>query len=1335
MPIGEPGKYVTTLDKPAITFGDSDDVEEKYGGYAYQLDFNLALVEPMRMSVSFISENGEYEEDTLDRELEDLTNDNPTIIKYCGGTRTFQGYPLKYSINVSPQGNILTVEYYDTSIGELDNRIVVLNGRDVPLFEGDASIAEDSPIKYKYVDTNPCPEHILNIGREYVSTSTGIPQGANKCLDSDEVKEVLYTNEDLFNLLEKVDIPLDDDSKAILFSKEAERELFFENYHGTLREVLKQWGDRMGFTFYWDSDTSDDDDDDQRSGKLTFIELSAGLMFEDLKDTSKKMLEACNLLEYSKTVAKDNTFNKVISANYTSQGIGMAERTENFMLLDFFTCPLRGCVTSEGKDWPDPPYGIGVSDKDARYLWRASGADWYKEWDNPLYINTEDDTQDREWLEYQPLRPTESSGDSSTESEFRDLIRLIKAAAIGEDFFNAYMFFKAMKSSLDLSASLVGLTLEQYMAASGIPSIQAGIDSVYLSGLEINDVSKSVFTEDYLIDRKLDKWKDDVLEQEISGALAANKENGGFSVNNPRGGVLIPDLTENIIVTKILSDDPGNEDMPAPPLVNTPNISICRDTVLGKNCLTVKPLDPSFEATRNLYIEVSADVQGGGGCAATNRLIDADDAKFTNVWRTFSKAKWEKKEAVDENNGSPWIFSYTHKFGNSDVLNTGQNALYRQLRYIAENAGRFWVSPSVITRREFNNRNYNEDGIKFIPRDLDVLDSEFRDFFQEFDPMAGEAAQPFSKSDYDQFWAVTADDTADIFKKGGQSKEKQLNGWQGETKPDSEADIPCGRGDGKDFSPADSETAENTKAPNVQQMIERIIERTLPYSSDCEATGRTVDTEKAESTNIALTGAGDGLSKLKDTYRIGDGFTGGAGYSSLENNGDGPKIIAEFTDAGAAISATGSLSDLDISCEVITGVITQITVHNAGDVKLVRGEPDGGLGVKFVFEDPPSGDRGFFGDPVDLTSMENWDSITSTNLNLLNFQKQQSCCCTNDEKGVIILDKGSQLKVILPEDVKKSVERLSNFTNKPLESQVQSSLVRDYGFENKTISMSTNLIPKEELSGTGASNIDELDWIVDQVSIGVGGTEPTYSGSNYVIPTRLTEKVAPHSGSTCLLDPEALPYLLKNEKLELAALAMYTDAEEEGGPGENTVKTIPLARDKEGEIGKALEDCLGFTLIPAGVSARETQIEFVTPSDNDLKIDIAACGEDWGDLSSKEQSDKIIEIREKLAQYAKDRCIISDDSSYEARVVIADIVLQDKNGDPIKFDAPSPEQEGIPSIKQGLESLSIRTDANGLRVTITVSSRIKLQAIKKNFNLWQQYSPRLLAQGAGGNQP
>ena len=1178
----QPGLNVITLDKPAITFGDSDDVEEKYGGYAYQLDFNLALVEPMRMSISFISEDGSYNEDTLNDELDNLTNDNPTIIKYCGGTRTFQGYPLKYSINSSPQGNILTVEYYDTSIGELDNRIVVLNGKDVPLFEDSlgVEVPEDSPIKYKYVDTNPCSERILNIGREYVSTSTGVPQGTAGCADSDEVKEVLYTNRDLYDLLVAVDIPMDGDTENILldgFTNDDDEDedggQFFENYHGTLREVLKQWGDRMGFTFYWDSDTSDEDDDagGGRSGKLTFIDLKSGLTFKDLEATSEAMLEACNLLESTKTVAKDNTFTKAISANYTSQGIGMGERTENFMLLDFLTCPLRGCVTSEGKEWDKDKYPTGVNSTDARHDWRTKNPDWYKEWDNPLYVETTDDDQEREWVEYQPLRPMETSGDSSTESEFRDLIRLIKAAAIGEDFFNAYMFFKAMKSSLDLKNGSVGQTLEQFMGASGTDSIGTALNNIYTNGLKIDGSAGSAGMELNDLRQQYNQegvWDPALLDFFITDALGKNEEStGGFTVSSAGdSNVLIPDLTENIVVTKLLSNDPGNADMPSPPVVKTPNILICRNTVLGMNCLTVKPLDPSFQATRNLYTEISADVVGGGGCGATNRLIDADDTKFTNVWRTYSPTKWKKEEAVDTDNGSPWIFSYTHKYGNSDVLNTGQNALYRQLRYIAENAGRFWVSPTVITRREFNNRNYNEDGVKFIPRNLDVLDSEFRDFFQEFDPMAGEAGQPFSKSEYNKFWG------SDEFDKLGSSREGQLNGWEGETKPDKADVIPCGRGVGKEFNPELSDTAENTKAPNVQQMIEKIIERTMIYSSDCEATGEPFGSPIiAESTDIDLKGLGAGKYRLKDEYRIGDGFLGGTGYSSLENpppagDGGGPKITAELNDAGGE-EQTGSLADLEISCEVVAGVITRIMVHNAGDVELVRGDPDGGLGVKFVFEDPPSGDRGFFGDPVDLTSMENWDSITSTNLNLLNFQKQQSCCCVNDEKGVVILDKGSQLRVILPEDAKKSVERLSNFTNKPLESQVQSNLVRDYGFDNKMISMSTNLIPKGSFLDTGsdpdeAPNIDELDWVVDQVSIGVGGTEPTYSGSDYVVPTRSSD---PHSGSTCFLDPQSLPYLLKNEKLELAALAMYASQGLNPGLGRVRQSIPPGTRvDKDG---------------------------------------------------------------------------------------------------------------------------------------------------------------------------
>ena len=81
--------------------------------------------------------------------------------------------------------------------------------------------------------------------------------------------------------------------------------------------------------------------------------------------------------------------------------------------------------------------------------------------------------------------------------------------------------------------------------------------------------------------------------------------------------------------------------------------------------------------------------------------------------------------------------------------------------------------------------------------------------------------------------------------------------------------------------------------------------------------------------------------------------------------------------------------------------------------------------------------------------------------------------------------------------------------------------------------------------------------------------------------------------------------------------------------------------------------------------------------------------------------------------------------SYEASVTIADNFLLNSAGAPIVFTASDAIEIGVPSVKQGLESLSVKVDGNGMRISINLSTRKKLQAIKKNFNEWRDFNPRI----------
>ena len=143
-----PGTEVEKLPDPVIGFGTGKS-REKYMGYAYSLDFNLSLIEPTRVSVSFISEDRKYDfTELLDDIAETGVKKDPTLIYYCE-EKKFYGYPLKYSVNRSPRGDILTVDFYDASITVLDNTFVLLNQQDIPVVN--EGVDDSKCLNYEFI--------------------------------------------------------------------------------------------------------------------------------------------------------------------------------------------------------------------------------------------------------------------------------------------------------------------------------------------------------------------------------------------------------------------------------------------------------------------------------------------------------------------------------------------------------------------------------------------------------------------------------------------------------------------------------------------------------------------------------------------------------------------------------------------------------------------------------------------------------------------------------------------------------------------------------------------------------------------------------------------------------------------------------------------------------------------------------------------------------------------------------------------------------------------------------------------------------------------------------
>ena len=1370
--MAKPGTKVTDLENPVIGFGGGGGpTVKKYDGYPYSLDFSLSLMDPSRITISFISEDRKYDTTQLEEDIiETGTKSFAHQIQYCGGgENTFYGYPLKYSINRSPRGDILTVDYYDASIVELDNCFVLLNGEDFPWTAATAGTPNGvGGIPFGNIQDNPCAWGIFNLGSEYVRNSAGIPQANPACIDEQTLDtEVLYTNHDLANSIEEF-IMVDPATLDVLSPKDAggapdPDKTFLEAYHGTLRDVLKEWGQRMGFTFYWDPKNLEGDGDREKQGSLVFLDLKGGLFYQELKTVADLMTGqasggACNLLDSTQTMSRDQTFNKAISARYENAGIGDAVRTDNMMILDLLTLPVRKCFTDVGVEWSidDYPRGLktdgdanpgaqtGYEDGSPQWRWTNENREWYKEWDSPNYSPDPagDDPIEREWIEYTPHRPEpgdHGNCDSPVCAEFRDYVRLVKAAAIGEDFFRAYIFFKMMKSSTLKTDKTVADVMQEHPTGTQqntkIKDCGQTVKDLLNAGYRIEAGGKTFTTatddQDAAVEACCGKDPTVAIEEVISTAedaiviypQAADAENitpgilgSGLCEPGDDGLVLVPDLVPNLALEKILRKE---EDRPSPFL---PNVKICRGTVVGADCLTVGVLDPCYKATRFLYTQAQGNPKNT--CAKNEALnIDVvDDEK-----RVF-RVNLDEGEDADKT-GSPFVFTHVYNYGNSMVLNDQKHAaLYRQLKYIAENAGRFYVASEPVTEREYRRRGYDEEGMSWTNKLLDVNDTRLRGLFQVFDPIAPRSLSPFSYVEppiYDQFWG------GEDFSKGDESKQKQLNGFENLTPPEEEQDLPCEYESGNEFSPSNSETGENTRAPTLEQMIEKIIDKNLNGETgiNCsqDATmGDVVELRDAtmmitESSLIPVeddTGTLIGF-KLKSVYTSPSDFDGGSGYGS---------DLSGSAEEGGNIEITGPGgvgTNLSIKAIVDNTIITQIIIENPEDAIFpVNPDTGGPVDITAFITPAEDGEINFFKHLKSLTSMDAMDSITSENLAKRQEQREKACCCTDLEEGIVMHDAGELLIMDFNEQTRKQIERLSEATNLTIGSQFAGNLVKDYKRDNKIITMSGNLIPIADLQASMSPDAeDELDWIVDQVKLGKMGADPAF-GPFGIMPT--TEIVPLQGGAPglfgCYMASKPIKYTLEGGKFQAVVFGIATD-ELDVGQGVNelgqVVKTVP-----EGANGNPLVACEGW-MGADGFNVRELMIDFLSPTSEDIGITFE-CGKEWVDLSAAEQQAKLQEIQDNLVEYVEKRAYAQNNTSYEASVTIADPQLLTSGGTPVDFGNGA---TGVPSISQGLEALSIKVDGNGVRITISVGTRKKLMGLRDpNTNLWKELNPRTMNQ-------
>ncbi len=1516
-------KKIQTLDTAPIAIGTRrKKATKKYGGYPFSLDFSLSIMTPSRLTISFIgAEMGKdsgvstddgtaggsaptkniaakYKLKQLEEDISAAATKEPTNVYYCG--KKFAGFPLKYSIKRSPSGDILTVDYYDASIGYLDNRLVLLNGKDFPANFGATVDADGIVAGAEEGGTeggNPCPRHFWTLGQEYSQITTGLPINDVACDRNTErtLPTILYSNDDLAKAIDDVTNGIPCSNTDLLKSSgnggPAHREVYLEAFHGTLRDVLRQWCERMGLSFYWSSEAEDGEggggDDAAGNGELVFFEPDETSLSR-INTTVRQIMGAANILDRVESRSKDDTFNKAISAYYANEGLADKSGATDFVFVDFLTIPIMGCETA----FPDDTFsarepGDGTFTfpaNQAGFALRVNDANWYQLWDSLNLVTVNDDGEKvdpftlRPWKYHvfnRPLGPAQPRQDGAGNpqapappgfEEFRDYVRLVKAAALGPEFFKAYIYFKALAEDKSALAGQPPLnppqpvTVEELIEGTGAQiNFEGGLENAagqetevsghknvldFVLGLlendiEIRDAAGNPLTEVQI--REIAEDDEHTYSQFGPGnvhmvdpnsasllELIVNMGEINLTGNAPIPGALTVPVVENKALRKIINNasyQMGDDSTQGSPRARPgrSNIKLCNGTVIGADCLTVKFCNPVYTACQQLYQLASQGPQGG--CQDSKSFVSIEAVENEDrVQRGFAMGAANQRDFFPDggDEGTPYIFTYTNKFGNSVITDSiTHNHVYEQLKTIAEMCGRLWYSPELITEREYADRVFadEKDEVSWSPKMMDVGDTKLRSTFNAFDPMASEAAGRMGGGGYNNKYSfmlgrvpvignypVDSDpaDPAGLegFNKDRPNNEGQLMGWDEEVAPEPPPDNACDRADPAAGN-GEFEDPYNTARPNIEQWVDALAEVTIPGSIsvvDCigipdmgpaglgagmggavgaglgAAFGGTADAHfdleneiekndigdpvldeegneveipgpvvnaqslnpqlvfigKEEVDNPAAGAPGEpdkvsrGMWALKTTYSVAKGdFSGGAGYYERQFNNPANVAATEIqinVQNGTRINFPSEPKVIVTDVDGLMGVLTKLVFESRG--KWQGGGDDGMTAPTLTFGFPESegGRRNVFGTSVEAASMENMDSILRANYSTLQRQRRETCCCTDLDEGVLFLLK-EENKTVVPEAVKKQVKRLAGATNLPLQNTHNKTLVTDANFVNRQISYSTNLIPIEKLNGDfGAVDAagmrtapdeaaDELDWIVDQVEL-----PGTFQNTGYRVTPLNSFDTDPR---VACKHTETVMYGMKGDKFEAVSFGVPhpNGPREEGNNAANDPKNV-LINDE-------ISNCQGLTKWgdpqPA-VDARAMQIEFLTPNDTDLEVNTATCGE----LNSDERDALIAQVQTNLDAFVRKRAFAQKNMASECSVTIPDIELQTAGGSPLSIENQAGgEDTGIPSLQAGLESISVRLDGQGVKVTINVGSRRKTKLLNASrANEWEVVNPR-----------
>lgn len=671
-----------------------------YGGYIFSAHYSINFTQPSKLTLSIVSEDGNYDEEGLADRIFPQQRGQEGIVPTRGGAitcdtivfggKTFLMHPLKYSINQGPQGRFLQIDYYDRSIAFLDKVLVLLRERDVPpTYDpiwplGGGLVLGSQP-------------NIIAIGNPYIparGSATGAPGIPDGSSDNSKLPTYLYNPIELYDgmlncpalagrLGPSCSLLVD---YAVMYgaTTDPESSKLLKGHAGTLRQVLNRWAEDLGFIFYWEPTTD----------KLGLMDLRAPLHFNAIQNTVGLALSARNIVEKTWSYSIEETFSKGVAAYYGRDGEA-GEKTTKITLrdLDLLTVNIHRCFSSSK----------------TQKACENSGDDG-DVWNEVDYCNNA-----KTWssLEMKDIR--------EKDDRLISYIRLLKAAAIGPEFYKIYVIHKKLASHEQKFPDWGGLgdgeNPGQPLAAEGRIGKNKKDTAVGLAGLPEDFWNGQKFK---LGDIGPPGGLDDDKKNPIVDDLYYSAERESFN---------------EILWCYSESEDGSHEVSDA-------------SYIIGKDCLSVEMLNidklPQYSQVNQLYKFV--------------------DQRLINTTSNSSEKPVSKP--------GQYVICRMKKYGiRSFSTNSTDDHIYGVLRGIALNQGRFLYSTSLKTAKQFSKQKYAVDGIQWIDRAVDVNDTPLGELYHALNPTSSLASVPMPNGCVEH--------------KNGNSKEEKCGGGRFDDPPNT----------------------------------------------------------------------------------------------------------------------------------------------------------------------------------------------------------------------------------------------------------------------------------------------------------------------------------------------------------------------------------------------------------------------------------------------------------------------------------------------------------------------------------------------------------------------